>query len=66
MWGVRKREKLERKPGFLTGVIGRTVGNPGGGTWFNAEWAKLEVFVGHLEVLLGGWSLRPCLGLSRE
>lgn len=36
-----------------------------GGTWFNAEWTKLEMFVGHLEVLLGGWSLRSCLGLSR-
>lgn len=40
-------------------------GESWGGTWFNAEWTKLEVLVGHLEVLLGGWSLRPCLGLSR-
>lgn len=40
-------------------------GEPWGGTWFNAEWTKLEAFVGHREVLLGGWSLRPCLGLSK-
>lgn len=51
--GIREREKLGRKPVFLAGMIGRTVGNLGEAhDMFSAKWGKLKVFVGYPEGLL--------------